>query len=473
VNPQNPSRTTVVERPSELEAALRAAAETDTNGVSQDKASDWLWLLWGQRRFLWRVTIRGLVLALIVAFLIPKRYESFTRLMPPDQQSGSTIAMLANLAGKGTGLGNSAGALGSIAGDMLGLKTSGALFVDLLRSRTVQDHLIDRFNLRKVYGCRYYQDARKILTKFTDVSEDRKSGVISIVVTDRDPRRAQQMSKAYVEELDNLVALVSTSSARRERIFIEQRLTAVKRDLDAASKQFSEYASQNTVIDISAQTKAMVEGAARLQGELIVAQSELEGLEQIYTGNNVRVRSLRARVAELRSQLAKIGGDSSHLDAAPDASSGELYPSIRQMPLLGVKWIDLYRNTKTQETVYDLLTQQYEMAKIQEAKEIPTVKVLDAANLPEKKAFPPRLLIGMLGMLMSFVVAGLWVIGRTKWEGIDPLDPQKILAQEVCGTLKSRAQQLWRDRRQLPRKLVTPAFAWLRVSRSKRAADPE
>ncbi len=185
--------------------------------------------------------------------------------------------MMAALAGK-------AGAgLSALTGDLLGIKNSSDLFLDILCGRTVQDRLVDRFDLRRVYWDRYWEDARKDLSKRTSISADRKSGVLTITVSDHDPHRAQQMAQAYVEELDRLVGQVSTSSARRERIFIEQRLKTIKSDLDTTSQQFSDYASKNGTIDVTAQGKAMVEGAAHLDGELIAAKSELEGLEQNYT----------------------------------------------------------------------------------------------------------------------------------------------------------------------------------------------
>jgi len=424
-----------IEIPDEVGPGSTSFELQDT--ANQSDAVAWLRLLWEGRRFLARVTVWGLVLATILAFITPKRYESTTRLMPPDSQSGSGMAMMAALAGKG-GLG-----LSSLAGDLLGMKSSGALFIDILRGRTVQDRIIDHFDLRKVYNHRYWEDARKDLTRYTVISEDRKSGVITITVTDHDPHRAAQLAQAYVDELDRLVADVSTSSARRERIFIEQRLQTVKQDLDRASRQFSEYASQNTTIDITAQAKATVDAAAKLEGELIAAQSELEGLEQIYAKTNIRVRSLQARVDELRSQLHKIGGDTSEFapdnNVAPNKASGQEFPSIRQLPLLGVKWADLYRETKVQEAVYELLTQQYELAKIEEAKEIPTVEILDAANVPERKSSPHRLQIMILGMLLAFSAGAIWILGRAMWWQMDPSDPRKQLGREVL----ARSATFW------------------------------
>src|SRR5205814_4924889 len=267
-------------------------------------------------------------------------------------------------------------------------------------------------NLQKIYWARYKQDARKMLEKRTTVDQDRKSGVISITVTDASPQRAREMAQAYVEELDRLLSQVSTSSARRERIFIEQRLATVKSDLEDAEKQFSAFASKNTALDIKEQAKAEVEAAAVLEGQLIAAQSELQGMEQIYTANNVRVRSLRARIDELHRQLQRISGTDASLSLENNAStSTDLYPSIRKLPLLGVEWADLYRRTKIQETIYQLLNQQYGLTRIQEAKELPTIRVIDPANLPEKKSWPPRLLIIVALTVAALFCTTLWVIG--------------------------------------------------------------
>jgi capsule polysaccharide export protein KpsE/RkpR len=441
LNPTRQTAAPAVERTTEIKPFI--ADYNQENGAATDLETEWLWVLWERRRFLWRLTLGALLIATLVAFLIPKRYQSTTRLMPPDTQSGSSMAMMAAFADRGNPI------LGGLAGDLLGVKSSGALFTDVLRSRTVEDRLIDRFDLRKVYHDRYWEDARKDLTKYTMISEDRKSGVITIAVSDHDPRRAAELAQAYVDELDRLVAEVSTSSARRQRIFIEQRLQTVKQGLDNVSRQFSEYASKNTTIDITAQAKATVEAAAKLEGELIAAQSELEGLEQIYATNNVRVRAMQARVDELRAQLHKIGGEDSdpprNNSLVADRSSQE-FPSIRQLPLLGVRWADLYRETKIQETVYELLTQQYELAKIEEAKEIPVVKILDAANVPEKKSSPHRLQLMILGTLLGFGVGSAWVLTTAAWRRLDAQNPRKQLVQEVVATstaLLSRLVTRW------------------------------
>lgn len=402
----------------------------DLIGVRQSHSFERVWLLWLNRSVLGRWMIRGLIVVTIIAFLLPKHFESTTRLMPPDPHSGSSLGMLAAMAMPGTGGGAAGSELGGMASDLLGLKDPGALFAEMLRSRTVKDRLIARFDLRKVYGTRYWEGARKKLTKRTDVSVDRKSGVITVTVTDNDPNRASQIAQAYVEELDRIAAEVNTSAAHRERLFIEQRLKVVKQDLDKASKEFSEYSSQNATLDIKEQGVAMVEAAAVLQGQLIAAQSELEGLEQVYTGSNVRVRSLRARVDELQRQLKKVGGDPAH-PGAGDPKSELGFPSIRGLPLVGVRWADLFRENKIEETVYELLTEQYELSKIDEAKETPVVKVLDLAVVPEKRSDSGPLLVILVGVILTFIAGSAWVIGKANWQEMDPEDPRKQLGQEI------------------------------------------
>lgn len=385
-------------------------------------------LLLDQRLFVLRVAVYGLVLSTLLAFLIPARYDARTQLMPPDNDLGSGLASLMAMSGHGDS------GIGMLAGDLLGLKTSGSLFIGILHSETVEDRLIDKFDLKSLYGVRQMQAARRQLEENTQMAEDRKSGIITIQVTDHSPQRAKAIAESYVAELNRLVVELNTSAAHRERVFLEDRLRSVKQDLDTSARDFSKFASDNTAIDIKEQGRAMVEAAASLQGHLIAAQSELEGLRQIYADNNVRVRAVRARIEELQAKLKQMGDG----DLSPDGTAGNnsLYPSIRKLPLLGVTYAALYRENKIQETVYELLTQQCELAKVQEAKETPSVKVLDAATLPEKKSFPPRLLIMFLGAFLSAAMAVVWVLGKSGWDHLDPEHPGKLLAQDAYTVIK-------------------------------------
>lgn len=380
-------------------------------------------LLWRERNFVARCTALGTLIALAVAFLIPARYTSTTRLMPPDSQSGMNLNLLTSLAAASmpqSGMG--------LASQLLGTKSSGALFEGILQSRTVEDRLIQRFDLRRVYWVSRWSDARRILERRTNISEDHKSGIITLDVSDRDAHRAASLGQAYVEELDRLVSQLTTSSAHRERVFLEGRLKAVKQDLDSAAAEFSQFASKNTAIDIPAQGKAMLESAARLQGELIAAESELRGLSQIYTDENIRVRSMKARTAELQRQLNQVGGISNQTSVSENTS---LYPSIRELPLLGVTYADLYRKVKIEESVFEVLTKEFELAKVEEAKEIPTVRVLDQPDVPERKSFPPRLVIVIFGALLSLGFAAASVYMIQAWRQGDPRSTGRATVREI------------------------------------------
>jgi uncharacterized protein involved in exopolysaccharide biosynthesis len=411
--------------------------QTTTPAVRTDldregsRAIDVLRFAWENRRLILRAALAGLIVSAIVAFLIPAQYESTARLMPPDQNNGfnpsTIISALTSKAGD---------SLGALAGDMLNVKNSGAVVVGILHSRTVEDDIINKFDLRRIYWRKKYEDTREKLEKRTDISEDKKSGIITISVRDRDRQRAAAIAQVYVDEVNAKVSQLTTSSAHRERVFLEGRLQKVKEDLNTASTQLSRYASKNTTLDPAVQGKAMLEGIAQLQGNLIAAQSQLSSLEQLYTPENMRVRESRARVDELRRQLGKLTGSNAaaaQADAsASELSSSDLYPSVRQLPLLGVGYYDLYREVKVQEAVYEALTKQYEMAKVQEAKEIPTIKVLDSPVPAERKIWPPRTLMILSGTVATIALTLLLFITSSRWSTIeDPRDPRRLIVTHV------------------------------------------
>lgn len=399
--------------------------------------------IWDRRRWLARFTAIGTVIVVLIALLIPARYDSRVQLMPPDSQSLSSMAMLAALGSSSLGSGAASSGLSGLASSVLGMKSTGETFISILQSRTVQDDLIDRFDLRKEYWVKKYVDARKKLGKRTDIEEDRKSGVISITVTDSDPQRAHDMASAYIDELNKLVTLLNTSAAHRERVFLETRLKTVKQDLDESSRQLSQFSSKNATLDLQAQGKAMMEAAADLQGKLVAAQSELRGLEAVYTGNNVRVQSVKAEIAELQQQMKAMGGVAQNSGSSDDAFE-QLYPSFRQLPLLGLTFVDLYRRVRIDESVYEALTKQYELAKLEEAKEIPSVKVLDAPSYPERKSFPPRTIITVTGTLFVFFLGLALIIAMQKWDDLDPNHPHKLFVSELI-----HSERRWLRRRSM------------------------
>lgn len=316
-------------------------------------------------------------------------------------------------------------------------RTPGSTAIGILSSRTVQDDIIDRFDLRHIYHCKYYVDARKDLTERTVFDEDRKTGIVSIAVADRDPHRARDIAAAYVEELDKLVNTLSTSSARREREFLETRLKSLKVDLDARSLALSQFSSRNATLDPAKQGEATVDATAKLQAELITAESQFSGLKAAYTDDNMQVREVRARIAVLRSQLQKLGGAGT-TEAGADLQSGELMPSIRQLPLLGFTYYDLSRQVTVDEGVYETLTKEYELAKVQEAKDIPPIKVLDAPEVPERHSFPHRSLFLIFGAFLSAFAGIAWIVISKLWVLADDSSIVKAVGRDLVNFLKRR-----------------------------------
>jgi uncharacterized protein involved in exopolysaccharide biosynthesis len=406
-------------------------------------------LLWQERRSILRWALVGCGVFIVVAFLLPVRYTSTTQLMPPDQ-AGGLAATLATLSKSGGGGASDLGMMGS---ELLGMRTTSDLFVGVLKSRTVEDDLINKFDLRKVYRDRHIEAARKDLRRRMNVESERKSGIVTLEISDRDPQRAAAMARECVEQLNQIVLTLNTSAAHKERVFLESRLEQVQQDLESAEKDFSKFASQNTTLDVKEQGKAMLGAAAELEGQLIASQTQLEGLRQIFTENNVRVRTLEARIAEYRRQLQKLTGNATPDEPSSDASSAnpssttpgaansgqfeDLYPSIRQLPGLGVPWADLYRRTKVQEVVFETLTKQFEMAKVEEAREIPSIKVLDAADVPEERSFPPRTIVVVAGTVFFAILGMVWILAYARWQEIDPQDPGKHLAHEVLQSVQN------------------------------------
>lgn len=402
-----------------------------------------LWLLWRERRLLWSVAWKTFALSVIASFLLPVHYEAVVKVVPGENTATSGMmglpGKLANMSSSGEGSGIS---LALDATGLLGAKTPTAFYVEILKSRSLQDRIIDRFNLRVRYWKtgrwfpRSYYDTRKKLKSFTDIEEEKKSNVITVTVTDYDRDTAAQIANAYVTELNRAAAQLNTGEAHRERMFLESRLKEARQDLDQAALALSQYSSRNTIMDPQDQGRAMMDAAARVQGEIIAVEAELKGLQQIYSDENIRVRTLKSRLemlnGKLRSMTGKDAGSAN--PGQQPASAG--YPSMSTLPILGYHYSDLYRQTRTQEAIVDFLTQQYEMARIQEAKELPTVRVMDPAVPPEKKSSPHRALIWSASVTLGIVLTVLWVLGKNSWQQIPAGDSRRLLAAEVSGEIQ-------------------------------------
>jgi uncharacterized protein involved in exopolysaccharide biosynthesis len=395
-------------------------------------------LWWRHRAFLWRVFWITTVLSIVVAFLLPVHYKSTAKLVVPDNQANAAFSgMISRAAGPGSS------ALGIDPTSLLGLKTPGAFYAAVLQSRTVQDHLVEKFDLRAHYKKRYYQDARKQLGTNTEIVEEKKTGVITLSVTDWDKEFAAMLVHGYIEEMNRMALDLNVSAAHLEREFLEARLKTAGQDLDQAAFRLSEFSSKHTMMDVQQQSKAIMDTFAKLQGELIGTESELKGLEQIYSADNVRVRTLKARVAELQAQLKRMVGNYTSPNEVSDAKSND-YPSIRTLPALGYRYQDLYRQAKTQETIFDFLAQQYELARVEEAKELPVFRVMDKPNVPEKKESPTRSLVVGLSVFVAMVLACWWVVEKEKWDRLPADDSRRQLLAAIRSDLRRVMQRFRR-----------------------------
>jgi capsule polysaccharide export protein KpsE/RkpR len=382
------------------------AVRTQPRGLLQ------LRLLWAKRQLMLNWAMAGCCGAILLALVIPKQYVSAAKLMPPEAQSASKLAVQ-----------ELTGGFGSIAGGLLGGTSSGALLVAMMRSRTVEDRIIERFNLKKVYRIALQQKVRARLEVKTTISLEPKTGIVVLSVTDSDPQRAAAMALAYVQELEVLMAQLNISSAHRERVFLQDRLQVIKVDMETAEKELSEFASKNGAMDITEQGRVMIESAAKIQAELIVAESQVAEVREIYSESNPRVRSLQARVSELVNQKKQLLGTYSGKSFADGAASISSFPTLRQLPILGVPYESKFRKLKMEEAVYETLRTEFESAKVQEARENPYVEVLDLPEVPKRKSFPPRLLIVAAGTASAVILSGVWILGVARWRETDPRHP--------------------------------------------------
>jgi uncharacterized protein involved in exopolysaccharide biosynthesis len=406
------------------------------------KATRFLRLCWARRKLIFVIVFIGILISLLAALSKPNIYTSTTTLMPPD--SASSYSGLMSLL-------TSSSASAALGSEALGLNNKGDLFVSILGSRNVLDALIARFDLTRHYKEPFLEDTRKDLEGDTKLVQDRKSGIITISVSATNPELAANLAQAYVAELNRVISESSTSGARRERIFLEGRLKEVKQQLDEASSALSQFSTKSGAIDVSAQAKSMMDAGLRLQAELIDGRSRLAALRQVYSEDNSRVRAAEARDAELQRQIDAMGGLHKAGAVNSDDTASD-YPTVDQLPALGVTYYDLERTVKVDEALWENLTKQYEVAKVQEAEQIPSVRVLDSADVPMRHSGPNRRLIIMIGALLSLLLALVFVATATVWSEMDAQDEPKRLILDVVDGVLSREHWYWK----------LPGMRWIR-----------
>ena len=353
---------------------------------------DYLNVVVKHRRMIFWTCITTVITAVIISLLLPKIYSATATIMPPKEKSP-----MSNLV---AGMGG----LATLAGGALGIDSGADLYLGILQSRTVADAVIDRFDLLEVYEQEKREKARKKLENNVSI-EKSKEDIVSIMVQDKDPKRAAGIANAYVEELDRLNKRFGITEAGRKRIFLEKRLDKAKVNLAKAEENLKEFQTKHRIVVPDEQVKAVVEAAGMIQGEIAATEAELGMLMEFSTDESLDVINLKSRIRELRKQLSRIEEGKDASKANPSEKDHVLYKPFTEMPDLGLKFIRLKREAKIQEMLFELLTQQHEMAKIEEAKDTTTIQVLDEAVVPEEKTKPRRSLIVVLSGAVAFLVS--------------------------------------------------------------------
>lgn len=325
------------------------------------------------------IIVCAFVASIIVSLSSPKIYASKTSILPPQEGSSSIISQLP-------------GGLGGLAGGLLGTKSTADLWVGILKSQTVMDAIGNRFDLLKVFEAKTLEDARNALNGMVKIAKS-KEEIISITVEDKDPRRAAAIANAFVEELDRVNRDIMMTSGKRMRTFVEKRLMEAKVELTKTEEAVKDFQERSKAVKLDDQSKAIIEAIGTVKGQLMAKEVELQTFLSYATPNNPQAEILKTQTEELKERLRELEEGKRRPD---DPSPKDIFIPTAKIPDLALQFARLLRDAKVQETLYGLLTQQYEMARIQEAKDSPTVQVLDVAKVPEKKAKPNRTQIVLL-----------------------------------------------------------------------------
>src|SRR5882672_1009652 len=330
--------------------------------------------------------------AISVTFVLPNWYTATARILPPQQQS-SSATMLSQL-----------GPLAGLAGASLGIKNPADLYIGMLRSRTIADAVIQRFDLMKLYDDDTLYDTRKELEKRVTIASSNRENIITIEVEDKDRKRAASMANAYVEELNKLTKTVAVTEAAQRRVFFEQQLVSAKEHLADAEIVLRRTQESTGLIKLDDQGKAIIENVARLLGQVAVKEVQLTAMRSYATSMNPDLIRVQQELAGLRDQLARVEKDRT-------SKEGNIFVPTGKVPAAGLEYLRKLRDVKYHETIFELIAKQYELAKIDEAKEGSIVQFIDRAVEPDKKSRPRRILIASLTALISLflVVAGVFI----------------------------------------------------------------
>ena len=368
--------------PSALPVAGRAAEEEDEISLL-----DLLIVLVERKDIVFWFTAVFAILAIVISLLLPEQYTATVTLLPPQQNSSMGAALASQLGGMS--------GMAALAGNSLGLKSPNVMYVAMLQSRTVEDAMIQHFDLMREYHNEFLSDARKAFEKHAVVDGNAKDGLIHISVEDRDPRRAVELANGYVDQFRKLSEHLAITEASQRRLFFEKELEQAKDNLANAEEALKQTEQTTGLIELSSQAKALIESAASLRAQITAREVQIQGMQTYATGENAQLVQAQRELESMRAQLTKLGGSE---DSSRD---GIIVPKGR-VPEAGLEYVRKLRDVKYYETVFDILARQFELAKLDEAKQGALIQVVDPAIPPDKRSFPKRGLIVIGATVLGF-----------------------------------------------------------------------
>jgi tyrosine-protein kinase Etk/Wzc len=351
-------------------------------------------VLVSRRRFIGIATLAGLLLGVTLCIVLKPSFTGIAVIMPPQQQS-SAAALMGQL--------GTLAALGGGGSSSLGLKSPADMYVGILESRTIADEIINRFHLKALYNQKKMQDARNVLKGHTQI-ETGKDGLIHISVTDRDPNRASALANAYVEDLYGMNSNLAIGEAAQRRVFFDQQLAGEKKALAEAEEDLRATQQKTGLIQLSGQAEMIITSIAQLRAKIASEQVELQSERTFATEQNPDVTRMQEEISTMQAQLAKLENDQRQVQP------GNIALPAGSVPEDSLEYARKLREVKYHETLVDLLSRQYEAARIDEAKSAPIIQVIDHAIPPDEKSGPHRSLILLGSVFAGFSLSALWVL---------------------------------------------------------------
>lgn len=334
------------------------------------------------------VTLVTALASVAISLAIPNTYTGTALVLPPQSQSGAS-ALLGQLS-----------VLGGAVGQSLGVKNPNDTYVAMLNSRTVSDNLVKRFDLMNVYDKKLPTDTRIELAMATSIFSG-KDGIISIQVDDKQPKRAAMLANGYVQELQKLTQTLAVTEASQRRLFFERQLTLAKEGLADAETALKTLQEKTGMIQLSGQSEGIIRAAAELKAQIGAKEVALGAMRTFATNSNPEIIRIEQELSGMRLQLKKI-------ETGMNAGNGDVSISTSKVPAAGLEYIRKVRDVKYHEGIYELLAKQFELAKIDEAKQSSLIQVLDNAVEPDKKTKPARAVIVLISTLLGALAAILW-----------------------------------------------------------------